>query len=482
MTPFPPDESDRTVAREDRDATGFHAPTGGADLDTPNDPIPVIDPERTMARAAGPRAATSAGLYVPGFVVTGEIARGGMGVVLAAIEVALNREVAIKMLLPGAVGAERAARRFVEEACITARLSHPGIPPIHQVGELADGRPYLAMKLIRGRTLATILSAREQRPSSLSVDELDLTALESPGLLHVFEQICHAVGYAHSQGFVHRDLKPANVMVGNFGEVQVMDWGIAKQVGTSDEPCASAARSGASETQCGQAMGTPQYMPPEQARGEWARVGARADVFALGGILAAVLTGNPPYTGTTPYAVLKRAEAADLGECFARLDASGTDPELIALAKRCLASDPDARPANGAEIARQIAAFRLGVEARLVAAEAERATAAAHIELARRRATAEALSRRAADARAEDAEMRAAEAEQYAASVLATAKRRSRDRWVVFAALVGLLVVLSGVYANYREHQGRRATIPPCQGACEYEPPKHAAEHEAVVP
>jgi serine/threonine protein kinase len=419
----------------------------------------------------------SSGLYVPGFVITGEIARGGMGVVLVAIDAALNREVAIKMLLPGAIGAARAIRRFNEEARITARLQHPGIPPIHQVGTLPDGRPFLAMKLIRGRTLAAVLTAREQRPSSRSADELDLTALDSPGLLHIFEQICHAVGYAHAQGVIHRDLKPANVMVGRFGEVQVMDWGIAKAGVRSQETGVrgqktgdrsqetgdggretgdgsqagsggGASAGGSVVTVVGRAMGTPQYMPPEQARGDWHEVDARADVFALGGILATILTGSAPYTGDTPYTVLKRAIAGDLGECFWRLDCSGADSALIELAKWCLAPDRKHRPASAAEVAQQIAAHRLYVEARLVAAEAERAAAAGKVEEARLRAVAEGLAKRAAEERADGAEW-------FAEEVVAQAVEEKRRWRGISVAVVFMLLVLSGVYGNYREHKGR---------------------------
>lgn len=497
MATPPQDDLERTVARaneaapadtEDRDATGFHAPAEPSAESNPRS-RPAPSERAAPLRAAGSTSeplhtvqrhdpthttrlpAVPGGLYVPGFVITGETARGGMGVVLAAIEAALNREVAIKMLLPGAVGAERAARRFVEEARITARLQHPGIPPIHQVGALADGRPFLAMKLIRGRTLAAVLTAREQRPSSRSADELDLTALDSPGLLHIFEQICHAVGYAHAQGIVHRDLKPANVMVGNFGEVQVMDWGLAKEHapvrcqpidetqalhnGQTLQKSADTGRSAL--TQIGHAMGTPQYMPPEQARGDWQRVDARADVFALGGILAAILTGHAPYTGATPYAVLRRAEAGDLGECFARLDVCGADPELIELAKWCLAPDPNERFANGAEVAQQLAAYRVSVEARLIAAETERATAVAKIEEARRRAIAEGLAKRAAEERADQAEW-------LADDVAARATEDARRRRGVFVALVFVLLVLTGVYGNYREQKAREQ-CPPCPPA-----------------
>jgi hypothetical protein len=475
------DEPDCTVAREDREATGLHA--------TDDTPPNLADPSATMHRNAGApevllvsQPARNPGLYVPGFVVTGEIARGGMGVVLAAVEADLGREVAIKMLLPGAVGAERAARRFVEEARITARLPHPSIPPIHRVGALPDGRPFLVMKLIRGRTLAAILTAREQRPSSRSADELDLTALNSPGLLHIFEQICQAVGYAHAQGVIHRDLKPANVMVGNFGEVQVMDWGLAKEpansrrerggeTGTSRQ--STLVGLSPEDTVVGQAMGTPQYMPPEQARGEWEKVDARADVFALGGILCVILTGHPPYTGTHTLAVLRRAETCDLGECFARLDNCGADSELIELTKWCLAPSASDRPLNGAEIAQQLAAYRFGMETRLVAAESERAAAAGKVEEARLWAATEYMAKLAA-------EERAAEAELYADTMTAIAREQNRRRRGVFAAVVLMLLILSGVYGNFRAQKALAPRPSPCPApapSCESEAIRHATEH-----
>jgi serine/threonine protein kinase len=220
---------------------------------------------RTSARAADAHFAPSPnGSFapaVPGYVVKGEIARGGMGVVLAARDVALNREVAIKTLLPGTAGSAIAIRRFVEEARITARLPHPGIPPIHALGTLPDGRPYLAMKLIKGRTLAAILAARVNRPSCGADADLEITAPHSPGLLQVFEQICQAVAFAHSQNVIHRDLKPANVLVGDFGETVVIDWGLAKDltVADADDPLAPGAASAAADTMAGAVLGTPGY-------------------------------------------------------------------------------------------------------------------------------------------------------------------------------------------------------------------------------
>ena len=200
---------------------------------------------------------------IPGYRITAEIAAGGMGRVYAGHDLTLDREVAIKTLLAGAN-----VERFVTEAKITARLPHPGIPPVHALGMLADGTPFLAMKLIRGRTFSELLN---ERPSPLS---------ELPRFVRIFEQIAQAVGFAHAQGIIHRDLKPHNVMVGAFGEVQVMDWGLAKQVGKDegegmrDEKEETADGSSSSfippassfQTQAGVVLGTPGYMAPEQAR------------------------------------------------------------------------------------------------------------------------------------------------------------------------------------------------------------------------
>jgi serine/threonine protein kinase len=141
---------------------------------------------------------------VPGYRVLREIARGGMGRVLAAFDLGLEREVALKVLLPRAD-----ALRFVRESKITARLPHPGVPPVHALGTLADGSSFLAMKLVAGQTLTVAIKAADR-----------------PRLLQAFTQVCQAVGFAHHRGIIHRDLKPGNIMVGAFGEVQVMDWGL----------------------------------------------------------------------------------------------------------------------------------------------------------------------------------------------------------------------------------------------------------------
>ncbi len=297
---------------------------------------------------------------IPGFEIARELARGGMGRVLAGRELALDREVAIKVLLPGAN-----AERFLAESKITAKLPHPSIPPVYALGQLADSSPYLAMKLVRGRTLAEELKAR---PDVLH---------DLPRFVQVFEQICQAVGFAHAQGIIHRDLKPANVIVGAFGEVQVMDWGLARELRSAEFGARNegVAASSPELTQAGAIMGTPAYMAPEQARGE--PVDARADVFALGGILGNILTGRSPFAGTSAVETVRKAAAADLTDIRTRLDASGADADLIALTKQCLSPEVANRPLTGQAVADAVASYRSGVEDRLRKAETDRAASEA---------------------------------------------------------------------------------------------------------
>ena len=184
-----------------------------------------------LTETAGPGSPavveTSApGASPPGYELRDEIGSGGMGIVYRARDNALDRDVAVKLLSDRYPSDSPAAQRFVSEARITGQLQHPGIPAVHQVGSLADGRPFLAMKLIKGSTLEAILKNRTD-PSA-----------ERGRLLAIFEAVCQAVGYAHAHRVIHRDLKPDNVMVGAFGEVQVMDWGLAKVL--CDETVATA--------------------------------------------------------------------------------------------------------------------------------------------------------------------------------------------------------------------------------------------------
>jgi WD40 repeat protein len=312
------------------------------------------------------------------YLVEGVIAKGGMGVVLRARDPGLNRTLAIKVLRKRFQHLPEAARRFVEEAQITGQLQHPGVPAVHEVGSLDDGQPFLAMKLIRGQTLEHQLRGPKAPSEGLA------------GFLATFAQVCQVVKYAHSRGVVHRDLKPLNVMVGAFGEVQVMDWGLAKarskagEAGAGEASCIATARAAGEQTEHGRALGTFAYMPPEQARGEVDSLDARADVFGLGAILCVILTGQPPYLGGSWDEVRRRAELGDLGETFARLEASGADGELVALAKRCLAAKKEDRPRDAGEVAKAVAAYQAGVQERLRRAELERAAAEARAAAERR--------------------------------------------------------------------------------------------------
>jgi serine/threonine protein kinase len=314
---------------------------------------------------------------VPGYVLSCEVGRGGMGIVYLARDLALDRDVAVKLLQDSFPAGSPVARRFVDEARIAGRLQHPGVPAVHDLGTLPDGRPFLAMKLVEGCTLADLLKERAES----SADRGNLVA--------IFEQTCQAVAYAHEHNVVHRDLKPANIMVGNFGEVQVMDWGLAKilanpdrQVaGESTDPEATALaatkirseRDGdTARTQAGSVLGTPAFMPPEQAIGAIDQVDATSDVFALGAILCTILTGKPPYAATDAEATRQLAARAKLDDAFARLDASSAERELVALCKRCLASEKSRRPVDAAEVARSVGELRAAAEKKARRAEFDR--------------------------------------------------------------------------------------------------------------
>ncbi|MBA4063731.1 MAG: hypothetical protein C0501_08460 [Isosphaera sp.] len=363
----------------------------------------------------------------PGYELLDEVGRGGMGVVYRARDAALGRDVAVKVLRDRYGPGSAAAVRFVEEARITGQLQHPGIPAVYQVGAMAGGRPFLAMKLIRGRTLDHLLRAGE--------------AVDVPA---VFEGVCQAVGYAHSVGVVHRDLKPANVMVGAFGEVQVMDWGLAKVLtgpprrqGPAADPEAPAARpevptardpEGAL-TEYGSVLGTPAFMAPEQAAGESDRVGTRSDVFGLGAILCALLTGRPPFGGTAGEEVRRNAAAGRTEEALVRLGACGADPGLVALCRRCLAPDPADRPGTADEVAAAVAALRRSADDR--ARQAERDKLAA--------------------------EVRAAE----------QAKRRRAVQWAAGAVAAVLLAGVAGTTAGLVRANAARADADTARGEAE---------------
>jgi serine/threonine protein kinase len=252
----------------------------------------------------------------PRFAVQSLIGQGGMGRVYAVHDRLLDRDVALKVLSLDAETADL-AQRLAREARVLARLEHPGIAAIHDAGTLADGRPYYLMRLVRGTSLAdpALLGARGER-------------------LRVFLRVCDAVAFAHARGVVHRDLKPGNVMVGEYGDVVVLDWGIAKVLGSpSDDASAMASpASGAAEdaneadfdTAEGVAIGTPGFMAPEQSAGN--PVDARVDVYGLGALLRHMLNGGASATIPRPLsAIVDRAMSVEPAERYQRVDDLASD-------------------------------------------------------------------------------------------------------------------------------------------------------------
>jgi serine/threonine-protein kinase len=314
-----------------------------------------------------PRGATSAPPDTPRYRFEAFLGRGGMGEVWRGCDTVLARQVALKVLRERVFGDSGARVRFDEEARQVSKLEYPSIVPVYDLGELPDGRPFFVMKLINGQTLAELLAARATPAEDLS------------RWIEVFERVCAAAAFAHARDVIHRDLKPSNVMLGEFGEVLVMDWGIAKALAARPQPApvmptpvlpspwvgVTAPDPGGPGTLPGQAKGTPAFMAPEQARGEAGRVGKASDVFGLGGILGVILTGQPPFTE------VRQALAGDLTGAFTRLDGSGADSELVVLAKACLAPEPEARPADAAAIAGRVKRYRDQVAVRQAQADRE---------------------------------------------------------------------------------------------------------------
>lgn len=328
------------------------------------------------------------------FEIHGEIARGGMGSVMAATDARLGREVALKAALPRMAGDPSATRRFLQEARILARLDHPNIVPVHDLGATEEGLPFYTMKRVRGRNLNEIVSAIRNG------DEGTIREYPIAALLTVFQKICDAVGFAHSRGIVHRDLKPENVMIGEFGEVLVLDWGLAKVLADGHlgdrSSRGSEAQSGegiegqgldseieSGLTMDGQISGTPQYIAPEQAEGRVDEQDERTDVFALGGILYSLLTLRAPAVGTTAGEILDDVRAGYIpppiyynwigkgeedGE--GALDSrpvslvhcpGGAIPEALSrVTMMAMAFEPDQRYASVGELQAEIAAWQSG--------------------------------------------------------------------------------------------------------------------------
>jgi len=309
------------------------------------------------------------------------LAQGGMGQVAEARDRYLQRPVAIKVLSHEMAANPGLSRRFVQEALVLGRLEHPHIVPIHDLGIDSQGRNYYSMKFVRGITLRDVLDGI-RKGRTLLIEQYPLAEL-----LNIFQKICDAVAYAHSQGIIHRDLKPANIMLGEYGEVLVMDWGLAKIIDDL-EPGATTLPPDSTTpydndnpgTRFGTVMGTPNFMAPEQAEGQLDVIDARTDIFSLGAILYSILALRPPVIGPTEEEVLariKRGEITPPGQTPVDNKNKPTStpvlvhcPErrvpgaLAAVTMQSLAHNPAKRYQSVAELQKDIAAYQKGYATR----------------------------------------------------------------------------------------------------------------------
>jgi serine/threonine-protein kinase len=273
----------------------------------------------------------------------GEIGAGGTATVRKMYDPSLRRRVAMKTLSADLAGNPRAHRDFVQEAEITAQLEHPNIIPIHELA-MVDGRASFSMRLIRGQNL------REALDSWSSLDEADVLYR----VLNVFLHVCDAVRFAHSRGVIHGDIKPDNVMVGAFGEVYLVDWGVASLVpvdGAEDPVSVSSER----HTRSG-VRGTPAFMAPEQAKGALPAIGERTDIFGLGALLYFILTGRPPFEGASASEALTRARAG-LFRDPERTERGARAPALCRIVRKAMAADTADRHATVLELEEDVRGF-----------------------------------------------------------------------------------------------------------------------------
>jgi PAS domain S-box-containing protein len=281
-------------------------------------------------------------------------ATGGIGRVWRARDRQLEREVAIKELQPERAGDSKMAARFVREARLTGQLEHPGIVPVYELSSRADtNEPFYTMRFVRGRTLTSAIKAYHAKRLAGPAEPLELVAL-----LTAFAAVCNTVAYARSQSVLHRDLKGDNVMLGDFGEVIVLDWGLAKRIDRPDEEAVDTSAASLEEMQDagltiqGEIIGTPAYMAPEQAEGRLDQIDQRTDIYGLGAMLYEILTGRPPFVGSNTLEVLKKAIRGDPAP--PRDLCPEVPPALEEVCLKALARDPAERFARAEELAHEI--------------------------------------------------------------------------------------------------------------------------------
>ena len=272
-----------------------------------------------------------------------------------ALDAELHREVALKEILPEQADNPVSRSRFLLEAEVTGRLEHPGIVPVYGLGTNSLGRPYYAMRFIRGESLKEAIDRFRKTRASRGERALALRQL-----LSQFLDVCNTMAYAHSRGVIHRDIKPANIMLGPYGETLIVDWGLAKVVGRDDPrqgpsveaTLRPASHSGSSETEAGTIIGTPAYMSPEQAEGRLESSGQASDVYSLGATLYSVLTGRPPFVDSEVGVVLRKVQRGEFSP--PRLVARSVPPALEAVVLKAMALHPQDRYDSADELARDV--------------------------------------------------------------------------------------------------------------------------------
>jgi serine/threonine protein kinase len=289
------------------------------------------------ADASDPSSAAS-WPHIPGYEILGELGRGGMGVVYKARQLSLNRVVALKMILSGAHAAPAARARFVSEAQAVARLQHPNIVPVHEVGT-HEGLPFFSMELCEGGSLADVVSQGVTLPADAA---------------RMVETVARAVQACHERHIIHRDLKPANVLLATDGTPKVSDFGLAKDLDADSRTTSSAV------------VGTPCYMAPEQAAGRRDQIGPATDVYALGALLYELLAGHPPFQGVTPVATVLRVVSEE--PSAPRRAGANVPRDLVTICMKCLNKEPVRRYKTAMELAGDLQRFQRGepVQARSV--------------------------------------------------------------------------------------------------------------------
>jgi eukaryotic-like serine/threonine-protein kinase len=299
------------------------------------------------------------------YTIHQEFARGGIGRILIASDNHIGREIAIKELLPtdfSPMGLEISDKevsliskqmellntRFLREARVTGQLEHPSIVPVYEIGRRNDGTLYYSMRFVKGKTMADVIYGATNITERLT-------------LLPHFRDLCHAISYAHSKNVIHRDIKPENVMIGEFGETAVLDWGLAKVKGEADEVIfrpVDGSGGGGGKTIDGRAMGTPSYMPPEQARGTISEVDNVSDIYSVGAVLYEMLTGVPPFEGETAYDTLNMVLGYNIIPVKEKVPSAPR--ELAAIAEKALSKDKSLRYQNASELISEIESYMSG--------------------------------------------------------------------------------------------------------------------------